>query len=36
MQPNPQIPADLVTFNEEIPNGKLQFLCSAEKLDPSF
>ena len=25
---NPQIPADLVTFTEEILNGKLHFLCS--------
>ena len=25
----PQFPADLVTFTEEILNGKLQFLCSA-------
>ena len=28
MRPNPQFPADLVTFTEEIPNGKLHFLCS--------
>ena len=28
MRPNPQIPADLVTFTEEIRNGKLYFLCS--------
>ena len=28
MRPNPQLPADLVTFNEEILNGKLHFLCS--------
>ena len=28
MWPNPQIPADLVTFTEEIHNGKLHFLCS--------
>ena len=28
MWPNPQFPADLVTFTEEIVNGKLQFLCS--------
>ena len=28
MWPNPQFPADLVTFTEEILNGKLQFLCS--------
>ena len=31
MWPNPQFPADLVTFTEEILNGKLYFLCS-EKL----
>ena len=28
MWPNPQLPADLVTFSEEIFNGKLHFLCS--------
>ena len=28
MSPNPQFPADLVTFTEEILNGKLYFLCS--------
>ena len=26
MRPNPQFPADLVTFTEEILNGKLHFL----------
>ena len=26
MWPNPQFPADLVTFTEEILNGKLHFL----------
>ena len=26
---NPQFPADLVAFTEEILNGKLNFLCSA-------
>ena len=26
MWPNPQFSADLVTFAEEIPNGKLHFL----------
>ena len=26
--PNPQFPADGVTFTEEIPNEKLHFLCS--------
>ena len=30
MQPNPQFSADLVTFTEEILNGKLQILCSVE------
>ena len=29
MWPNPQETADLVTFNEEIHNGKLHILCSA-------
>ena len=29
MWPNPSIAADLVTFTEEILNGKLDFLCSA-------
>ena len=28
MWPNPQFPADLATFLEEILNGKLHFLCS--------
>ena len=28
MGPNPQFSADLVTFTEEILNGKLHFLCS--------
>ena len=28
MQPNPQETADLVTFTEEILNGKLHFLWS--------
>ena len=28
MWPNPQFPADLVTFTEEILNRKLHFLCS--------
>ena len=28
MRPNPQETVDLVTFTEEILNGKLQFLCS--------
>ena len=29
MWPNPQFPADLVTFTEEILHVKLHFLCSA-------
>ena len=28
MWPNPQFPADLVTFTEEILNGKPSFLCN--------
>ena len=28
MEPTPQFPEDLVTFTEEILNGKLHFLCS--------
>ena len=28
MRPSPQFPADLVTFTEEILNGKFHFLCS--------
>ena len=28
MWPNPQYPSDLLTFAEEIFNGKLHFLCS--------
>ena len=28
MGPNPQETADLVTFTEEILNGKLPFLCN--------
>ena len=28
MWPNPQFPEDLVTFTEEILNGKLRFSCS--------
>ena len=34
MWPNPQFPADLVTFTEEILNGKLLFLCS-ERIIPT-
>ena len=33
MWPNPQFPADLVTFTVEIFNGKLHFLCSAKTGD---
>ena len=29
---NPQFPADLVTFTEEILNGKLHFLCNVSNL----
>ena len=32
MWPNPQLPADLVTFTEEFLNGKLDFVCRVEKL----
>ena len=28
MRPNPEYPADLLTFTEEILNGKLHFSCS--------
>ena len=28
MLPNPQFPVDLVTFTEEMLNGKLHFLCN--------
>ena len=30
MWPNPQFPADLVTFTEETRKGKLDFLCSGK------
>ena len=30
MRPNPQEPADLVTFTEEILNGKFHFLFSVK------
>ena len=30
MWPNPQETADLVTFTEEILNGKLYFLCGVQ------
>ena len=32
MWPNPQFLADLVTFTEEILNGKLHFLCNAKEI----
>ena len=28
MWPNPQETEDLITLTEEVPNGKLRFLCS--------
>ena len=31
MWPNPQFPVDLVTFTEEILNGKLYFVCSGNR-----
>ena len=34
MWPNPQFPGDLVTFTEEILNGKLYFLRSAYSIMP--
>ena len=34
--PNPQETADLVTFTEEILNGKLHFLCSDASEIPAF
>ena len=33
MLPNAQFPADLVTFTEEILNGKLNFLCSVAEIN---
>ena len=32
MWPNPQEITDLVTFTEEIVNGKVYFLCSADNI----
>ena len=32
MCPNPKETADLVTFTEEILDGKLNFLCGASKM----
>ena len=35
MQPNPQETADLITFTEEILNGKLYFLCNVnDEVEP--
>ena len=31
MWPNPQFPADLITFTEEILSEKLHFLCSEKR-----
>ena len=36
VRPNPQETADLVTFTEEILNGKLHFLCSDIKLQQTY
>ena len=36
MWANPQFPAELVTFTEEILNGKLHFLCSVRISSPNF
>ena len=36
MWPNPRFPADLLTFTEEIFNGKLYFLCSASQFQAWF
>ena len=36
MWPNPQFPADLVTFTEEIFNEKYYFLCSEHTRKPKF
>ena len=33
MWPNSQFPVDLVTFTEEILNGRLNFLCSENDVD---
>ena len=35
MWSNPQFPIDLVTFTEEILNGKLHFLCGVSDFDSS-
>ena len=36
MWPNPQFPANLVTFTEEILNEKLHFLCSDQNCFQGF
>ena len=36
MWPYPQFPADLVTFTEEIFNGKLEYLCSVLEMLTSY
>ena len=36
MWPNLRFPADLVTFTEEILNGKLHFLCGASQFQAWF
>ena len=36
MCPNPRFPADLVTFTEDILNGKFHFLCSASQFQAWF
>ena len=36
MWPNTQVPADLVTFTEEILNWKLHFLCSKNSIRNNF
>ena len=35
MWPNPQFPADLLTFTEKMLDGKLHFLCSVVQLEGS-
>ena len=36
MWPNPQIPADLVTFTKEILSRKKHFLCSVEDINNKY
>ena len=33
--PNPQFIGDLITFTEEIPNGKLYFFCAVVSIGPA-